>query len=90
MFLRLFPRNEEYTSGSNVPRGTRVGTLHKKRERVQNTPLSMCPWGSVCFVRHQPTIGPESFLGAENSREESAKVVAVLQLVAAINADART
>jgi hypothetical protein len=27
MFLRLFPRNEEYRSGSDVPYGSRVGTL---------------------------------------------------------------
>jgi hypothetical protein len=36
MFLRLFPRNEEYRSGSDVPRGTRVGTLREDRERVQH------------------------------------------------------
>jgi hypothetical protein len=27
MFLRLFPRNEEYRNGSDVPRATRVRTL---------------------------------------------------------------
>src|SRR5437660_2687576 len=36
MFLRLFPRNEEYRSGSDVPRGMRVGTLHQNREEVQS------------------------------------------------------
>ena len=36
MFLRLFPRNEEYRSGSDVPRGMRVGTLLQNREEVQS------------------------------------------------------
>jgi hypothetical protein len=34
MFLRLFPRNEEYTRGSDVPRGMRVGALPLKRGKV--------------------------------------------------------
>jgi hypothetical protein len=38
MFLRLFPRNEEYRSGSDVPRGTRVGTLPLKRGKVLDRP----------------------------------------------------
>ena len=31
MFLRLFPRKQEYRSGSDVPRDTRVGTLYSER-----------------------------------------------------------
>jgi hypothetical protein len=39
MFLRLFPPNGEYRSGSDVPRGTRVGTLNENRDFKVVDPL---------------------------------------------------
>lgn len=47
MFLRLFLRNEEYRSGSDVPRGMRVGThqSEKNGNAESQAPSNADGWG---------------------------------------------